>query len=208
MATDEELLDQWRAGDRDAGQALFAGHFDAIYRFFANKSNEPDELVQATFLACLHARDRFRKQSSFRTYLFAIARNTLLHHLRGVRQAQRFDPERSSIAALVTTPATRLARQEDRQRLRAALRELSVEQQTLLELHYWEELDAASLGDVFGLPPATMRVRLHRARQALREVVERMADAPRDVATSMELLDDWARAQARPAIAAAPEPLP
>jgi RNA polymerase sigma-70 factor (ECF subfamily) len=199
MATDDELCARWQQGDRDAGQALFEAHFDAMYRFFANKINEPDELVQATFLACLHARERFRKQSSFRTYLFAIARNTLLHHLRGVHRAQRFDPEQSSIADLVTTPATRLARQEDKVRLRAALRRLPVEQQTLLELHYWEDLDAAALAEVFEAPAATMRVRLHRARQALRELVEGLDELPPEVATSIDSLDEGARSQAAPA---------
>lgn len=196
---DVELLDRWQAGDPGAGQALFGRHFDAIYRFFANKSSDPDELVQATFLACLHARARFRKQASFRTFLFAIARNTLLHHLRGLSRARRFDPEHSSIADLVTTPATRIARREEQERLRVALRALPVEQQTLLELHYWEDLDAAALGEVFDLPAGTMRVRLHRARHALRAAMEQPpADAgapPRPRSRSIEELDDWARAQ-------------
>ncbi|MBZ0231349.1 MAG: sigma-70 family RNA polymerase sigma factor [Deltaproteobacteria bacterium] len=170
--SDHDLLDRWSAGDRVAGEMLFARHFDAIYRFFCNKSNDPDELVQAAFLGCLRARDRFRKQASFRTFLFAIARNTLLHHLRSKRRAPAFDPERSSLAALVTTPTTRLARREDEDRLRAALRSLPLEQQTLLELHYWEDLDAAQLGEVFELPAGTMRVRLHRAREALRGVLQ------------------------------------
>lgn len=170
-ASDHDLLDRWSAGDRAAGETLFARHYDAIYRFFANKSREPDELVQAAFINCIRAKEHFRRQSSFRTFLFAIARNTLLHHLRSLRRTQLFDPEHSSIAAVMTTPTTRIARKEDQDRLRAALRALPVEQQTLLELHYWEDLDAAALGEVFEQPPGTMRVRLHRAREALRAVL-------------------------------------
>jgi RNA polymerase sigma factor (sigma-70 family) len=169
--SDHDLLDQWSAGDRGAGETLFARHYDAIYRFFVNKSNDPDELVQASFINCIRAKDGFRRQSSFRTFLFAIARNTLLHHLRSLRRTQLFDPEHSSIAAVMTTPTTRIARKEDQTRLRAALRALPVEQQTLLELHYWEDLDASALGEVFAQPPGTMRVRLHRAREALRAVL-------------------------------------
>ena len=190
-ATDDELLERWRAGDGDAGQALFAAHFDAIYRFFTSKVGEPDELVQATFLACLRARDRFRGQSTFRTYLFAIARNTLLAHLRGLRRDRQLDPEVSSIADLVTTPGTRLARGEEHRRLVEALRQLPVEQQTLLELHYWEDLDAAALAEVFETTTGAMRVRLHRARQALREKVEALA--PREAIVTDDGLDAWAR---------------
>jgi len=68
--TDLALLDLWRAGDTTAGEALFQRHFDSIYGFFETKCEaDADELPQATFLACLRARDQFRKESSFRTYL-------------------------------------------------------------------------------------------------------------------------------------------
>ena len=55
------------------------------------------------------------------------------------------------------------------EQLRAVLRELPAEQQLLLELHYWHELDAGALADVFEVPPGAIRVRLLRARRALRE---------------------------------------
>ena len=69
----------------------------------------------------------------------------------------------------MTTPATRLARDADRRQLLEALRALPVEQQTLLELHYWEEMDPAALAEVFETTAAAIRVRLHRARRALRD---------------------------------------
>ena len=75
---DMALLEQWRAGDREAGQALFARHFREIYRFFEYRvGGDADDLAQRTFLACVTARDQFRGLSSFRTFLFAIARNEL-----------------------------------------------------------------------------------------------------------------------------------
>ena len=84
MAPDDfELLDAWRSGDRAAGNTLFERHFDAVCRFFANKVNDNvDDLIQKTFLGCIEGRDRFRKQSSFRTYLFAVAHNILRVHFR------------------------------------------------------------------------------------------------------------------------------
>ncbi|MEO7731753.1 MAG: sigma-70 family RNA polymerase sigma factor, partial [Kofleriaceae bacterium] len=81
--TDLQLVDAWRGGDGEAGQALFQRHFDSIYGFFETKCEaDADELVQSTFLACLRARDQFRKESSFRTYLFTIARHELYRVLR------------------------------------------------------------------------------------------------------------------------------
>src|SRR6185295_12917475 len=73
----------------------------------------------------------------------------------------------------------------DIERLRLALATLPAEQQLLLELHYWHELDAEALGEVFEAAPGTIRVRLLRARRALRQRMEQIdADAQRAGASS------------------------
>jgi len=199
--TDIELLDAWRAGDAESGQALFQRHFDSIYGFFETKCEaDADELVQSTFLACLRARDQFRKESSFRTYLFTIARHELYRVLRGrQRDGARLDFELSSIADLVSTPGTRIARNQEHQRLLAVLRQLPVEQQTLLELHYWEDMDISNLAEVFEMPHTTIRTRLHRARKALRERMAGAAPAP--ALETLESMDAWARGLSRRATA-------
>ena len=50
--------------------------------------------------------------------------------------------------------------------------QLPVDQQVLLELHYWHDLDATALADVFEASPGTIRVRLLRARRTLRGLLE------------------------------------
>ena len=194
---DAALLDRWRAGDRAAGQRLFERHFDSVFGFFETKCEaEADELTQATFLSCLRARDQFRSESSFRTYLFTIARHELYRVLRTrQRKDARHDFSVSSIAAPVSTPRTRIARGQDQCRLIDALRQLPVEQQTLLELHYWEEMEIAQLAEIFEAPAATIRTRLHRARKALRALLESgdRAVAPPQVLESLETMDAWAR---------------
>lgn len=175
MDPDLALLERWRAGDRRAGEDLFARHFADIYRFFEHKVGaETDELTQKTFLACVRARDQFRGQSSFRTYLFALARHELYGHLRSLPRRQMVDFEVTSIAELATSPSGRLGRAQQVELLRAALRELPAEQQLLLELHYWHELDAAALAEVFGANVGAIRVRLLRGRRALREQMTRL----------------------------------
>jgi RNA polymerase sigma-70 factor (ECF subfamily) len=184
------LLDRWRAGDRAAGQALFARHFEGLYRFFRYKcGQDTDDLVQRTMLACVASKDRFRKHASFRTYLFAVARYELYHFLQArQRDGQRLDFTVTSIAALLTTPRGRMIRDADQRRVVEALRRLPVEQQTLLELHYWQELDVKALSEIFEIEPGVTRVRLHRARRKLRELLELAdeADAARLLAASAE----------------------
>jgi RNA polymerase sigma-70 factor (ECF subfamily) len=174
---DRELLERWRGGDREAGESLLERHFDSLYRFFQHKCQHDDaeELLQTTFLACLDAKDRFRGDASFRTFLFSIARNKLYRYLRDRQNSPELDAMTSSIAQIITTVRTAMVRDQAQRALVEALRQLPIEQQTLLELHYWEELDTVELAGVFDAPPATIRTWLFRARAKLRELLAETA---------------------------------
>jgi len=173
------LLERWSAGDLVAGEQLCLRHHPAIYRFFEYKiADEADDLTQQAFLACVTSRDRFRGTSSFRTYLFAIAKNVLYSRLRQKAKHIHVDLDASSIEEIMTSPSERLGRQRDAARLRAALRQLPVAQQVLLEFHYWHDLEMAALAEVFETTPGAIRVRLLRARRALRERLELAGDLP------------------------------
>jgi RNA polymerase sigma-70 factor (ECF subfamily) len=177
-----ELLDRWCAGDATAGNALFRRHYEAVYRFFSAKvDGEVEDLAQETFLACVRERQRFLRHSTFRTYLFAIAKYTLYGYWRRrARSSTSPQPvEELSIASMSTSACSRITRREDHARLLAALQQLPLEQQLLLELHYWEELERDQLAEVFEVEPATTRSRLFRARQALRELLAAAEVAPR-----------------------------
>jgi RNA polymerase sigma factor (sigma-70 family) len=173
---DFDLIRRWRTGDSRAGQALFARHFADIRRFFQAKcAPEADDLAQATFFACLRAKDRFRGDASFRTYLFTIARHELYRAERERRRADhRLDLARTATATLEPEVVIEHAvgHGDDHQRLVGLLHQLPSEHRTLLELHYWEELEIAALVQRFGSPAVTIRGRLHRARKLLRELVE------------------------------------
>lgn len=196
VTPDDLLLERWRSGDESGGQELVARYFPQLYRFFSNKCNEPDELVQATFFAVVKARDQFAGRSQFRTYLFTVARHELYRFLRGLRRERTFDPDLSSIAEIVTTMGARIDRNEAHRKLCAALRTLTVDQQTLLELHYWEGLDAAALGEVFAVDPGLVRTWLSRARASLRSALERGQALPNTV-VSPEDLDTWVAGASR-----------
>ncbi len=196
---DSELMDRWQAGDAAAGEILVERYFDPLYNFFQTKlDTEADELVQLTLLACLDAKDRFRRDASFRTFLYSIAKHQLYAALRGKsRDGRNVELEASSIVDIVSTPRTKIARNQDYEQLLRCLRKLPVEQQTLLEMHYWSELGMTELAAVFESPEVTIRSRLHRARAALRALLE--ADHVK-APESAEGMDEWARtlSQIRP----------
>ncbi|MBX7083774.1 MAG: sigma-70 family RNA polymerase sigma factor [Nannocystaceae bacterium] len=196
MQSDLELLDRWRAGDEDAGNALFDRHFEALYRFFRNKVGDGiDDLVQQTMLGCVSGRERFREDASFRTYLFAIARNVLFKHFdRRSRDADRFDPEQQSVADLGESPSHIAAARAEQRLLALALRQLPLDDQIALELYYWEEMTAVELAQTLGLTEPAVRSRLRRALERLRERVAAAADSPAALESVSLDLDRWAAA--------------
>lgn len=195
MASDLELLDAWRGGDDDSGNALFDRHFEALYRFFRNKVGDGiDDLVQQTMLGCVAGRERFREDASFRTYVFAIARNVLFKHFEHrTRDADRFDPQSTSVVDLGESPSHVVAARAEQRVLAAALRRLPLDDQVVLELYYWEDMEASELAEVLELPEGTVRSRIRRAKQLLEEQLRVVADSDALLKSTMSDLDGWAR---------------
>ncbi|MBK6516405.1 MAG: sigma-70 family RNA polymerase sigma factor [Polyangiaceae bacterium] len=192
--SDASLFEAWRAGDASAGEALFERHFDAIYRFFDAKIRaDVADLVQRTFLGCVESRERFRGASSFRVFLFAIARHELYQYFRAKRRDAALDFGVSSIADLTPSPSTLARARSERECLQQALRALPLEQQLAVELHYWEGLSGPELAAILEVPEGTVRSRLRRALEGLRD---RLAQTPPLGAPPGADLEAWARALA------------
>ncbi len=172
--SDDSLLDAWCAGDKSAGNALLSRHFTALWRFFENKvGNDADELIQRTLLACAESHTRIRRESSFRTYLFTIARHELYRFFRQKSAAAaKLDFGVTSLSDLRTSATQRLAREQDKLALETALARLPLDDQILLELAYTEELDSPALAEILGIEPSSVRSRLHRARKQLEQSLE------------------------------------
>jgi RNA polymerase sigma factor (sigma-70 family) len=195
MRSDFELLDAWRDGDRAAGNELFDRHFDAVYRFFRNKITEgAEDLVQQTFLACVQTRDTFRGDASFRTYLFTAARSKLYTYLdKRHREGQNLDWGVTSCEDLGISPTGIIAKNEIQRVLLAALRRLPLDMQIALELYYFEQIRGPQLAEVLGVPEGTVRSRLRRGREILRDHVTALTRDPSQVESTMTDLEAWAK---------------
>ncbi|MEZ4384919.1 MAG: RNA polymerase sigma factor [Nannocystaceae bacterium] len=196
MSEDRELLAAWRAGDLRAGEALFDRHIASIHRFFKNKLGDTDaieDLVQRTFMACVEGRDRFREDSSFRSYLFGIAHNLLCDHFRERRRGRRaLDFEALSAVDLGVGPLTVIGQRREVRLLLEALRRIPLRFQVVLELSYWEDMTSFEIADVLGLPAATARSRLRRARELLGDEIAALAGSAELRESTTANLDRWA----------------
>lgn len=193
MPSDFELLDAWRAGDRAAGNVLVDRHFAALYGFFRNKlGGDIDDPIQRVFLACVESRDAFRKEASFRTYLFAVARNELHAHFRQRGREAEVDFSEVSVEDLGTSPSQIIAKHEEQRLLLHALRLIPLDYQIALELYYWEGLTGPQLARVLDIPEGTARTRIRRAREALEARISRLASSPDIMHSTTDNLDRWA----------------
>ena len=193
-ASDEQLLEAWRRGDRQAGTALFRRHYDTLARFYANKIPAEDrpELIQRTFLVCVESRDRFEGKSQFSTYLIGIAVRQLYKHYDRRRRDQRLDFGTVSSEDLMPSPSQHAAQQDEYRVLLAALRRVPVEYQLVLELVYWEGFTAVQVSEALGLPVGTAKTRIRRGRELVREQIEAVANTPSLVQSTLMNLEGWA----------------
>jgi RNA polymerase sigma factor (sigma-70 family) len=205
VSTDDDaaLCGAWRGGDRAAGEALFERHFDALYRFFESKiPGDVGDLVQRTLLGCVEARERFRGDASFRTFLFAVARHELYGYYRGRQRNAALDFGVSSLADLAPGPSTALRRSTEREALLTALRTIPLDLQIAVELHYWEGLRGPELAAALEIPEGTVRSRLRRALEALRAALAAAGRPPAPLGDGdpEAALDAWAAALAAAAL--------
>ena len=173
-ATDAELLERWRRGDRAAAEALTRRHYNSVLRYFElNASWAADDLAQKTFVACVERADRVREASAFRAYLMGIARRQLAMHQRELARLAPLDafeetPRHTKLSTIV-------ARSHEQMLALRALTSLPRQPQLLLVLRYWEAMRTTALAEHYGVPVSTIRSRLARARDLMRRRMEQMA---------------------------------
>jgi RNA polymerase sigma-70 factor (ECF subfamily) len=193
------LLEAWRRGDREAGDALMRTYYDRVARFFVAKAGfVAEDLTQRTLLACTQAIGTFRGESTFKAYVFAIARRQYLDHLRwaGRQDAamRRLDFDQDEFG---TPLSARLARRQEQHLVLQALARIPEVLSTAVQLYYWEDMRTADIGLVLEIPASTVSSRLARARALLRAAVAELSGtSPVGVAVLGDL-EAWTRSLAR-----------
>lgn len=175
--SDLELLRRWRVdNDRRAGNELVAGYFDQIRSYFLNAVDDAvrEDLVQETFHRLLKAVDNFEGRSSFRTYLFSIARYVKLDfYKRKYKGKGKFDELEHSVVDIEgVSPSHLVTTVERHQQLLACIRALPDQTKDILELYYWHDFTARELAETVGISVPALKARLFAARKRLRECLQ------------------------------------
>src|SRR5262245_37365226 len=177
-----QLIARLRAGDGDAFEELVRAHGGrllAVARRFVRNESDAQDLVQGAYLCAFRSLHQFEGNCQISTWLHRIVVNQALMKLR----TQRRKPEESIEPLLPaflddghhveqfsdwSSPADALLeRKETRAAVRAAIDQLPDSYRIVLILRDIEERSTQEVADALGLTPTAVKVRVHRARQAL-----------------------------------------
>ena len=156
-------------------------------------SSDVDDTVQKVIVALLEGRERFRGDATFKTYAMKITRVIIANYYRKRRPTTPLDLLEGSVRDHGAGPSTLLGAQQDQRLLLEALRSVSIDDQFILELYYWEKLTGPQLAQVFECTEAVIRHRIHRAKHKLRAELTKLAHDHRELADTLTDLDAWAR---------------
>jgi len=175
---DAELARRTADGDRDAAQLLILRYQGVVRSFLLKLSRRPavaDDVAQETFLKMLRYADRYDPKYPMKTWLLTIARRTWLNHLRRADNRVK-SGEFSYMASNEADPAALVELTDRQERAREllgkALEKLSDPQRTAIVLFHQQQLPIQEIAKVMKMPEGTVKSHLHRARAALREILE------------------------------------
>lgn len=165
------LARQAGAGDPRALNAFVEAGYDQVWRLCAALVDEQtaDDLAQETFTRVVRALPAFRRESSARTWLLAIARHVCLDELRGRSRRRRRDAVMGNGAhATAADSGSGVA-------LADLVRRLDSDRRTAFVLTQVLGLPYDEAATVCGCPPGTVRSRVARARADLVALIEQAA---------------------------------
>ncbi len=154
--------------------AWYEAHGRAVYNYFRFQLVPPDDaddLTAETFLRAVRAAERYdASRAGVQTWLLTIARNVLIDDRRSARVRRRVGiDELRDLAMDEPSPEERMMRREEVGAAMTALAGLSREDRELLSLRFGGELDIAELARLLDVPAGTVRTRVWRALERLRD---------------------------------------
>ena len=177
---------QVRDGQAEMLGVLFDRYQAPLFNFYAKMTQDrtaSEDLVQDVFLRILRYRQTYRPGTPFRAWMYQIARNARLDHVRKLKPESPLvcDPP---APAKPTDPAQQ---QQETALLQRALMQLPEDKREVLILSRFQELKYEEIAQLLGCEVGAVKVRVHRALQQLREIFHQLertaANKPNDRAT-------------------------
>ena len=178
--SDNEILSRVLQGDQQAYAEIVKRYqsfvFTIALRYTPNRE-DAEEIAQDSFVKAYRSLSDFRGDSKFSTWLYTIVTTTSLTFLRKKKlDVQSLDNEKVFEAADNQDSGFKANQVEQKSRVNMvnrAIAMLSSEDAQVITLFYKGEQSLEEMGQILGLEANTVKVRLHRARQRLKEKMEK-----------------------------------
>ena len=174
VASDATLVDLASAGDQQAFEYLFTRYRDALMRLFEQRLDEKavaSDLLQETFIKVyLHIND-YSKNYTFGQWVYSIARNTLVDHLRRKSGDVLLDERFPAPLATSPSPEESVIINQTRTHFYNALEELTPEYRQVIEMRFLEEYSYEEIAEKLGRPLNTIKTQIRRARATICKMI-------------------------------------
>lgn len=176
----KQTLTSIQQGDKTAFAALIGCYQKPLFSYLGKMTLPQaiaEEIAQETFIRAWQAKETFDpERASVSTWLFTIARRLALNELdRASRRFEVSGPVTDNSTILADTdqcsPQELLQKSELKAALWRALQTLSPHDRSMLALAYLKELEFAAIAEIEGIPVGTVKSRLHRIRQQLKNTL-------------------------------------
>jgi RNA polymerase sigma factor (sigma-70 family) len=178
--SDIELIDQTLSGNQSAYADLVKRHQRFIFTLalrFAKNREDAEEITQDCFVKAYRSLTTFQRQSKFSTWLYSIVYTTAMSSLRKKRvETSSIDDENNTIQIENQTASFDADNVENKSRsyyLNQAIGQLLPDDTTIITLFYKGEQSLEEIAQTLGIEANTVKVKLFRARQRLKEKLER-----------------------------------
>jgi RNA polymerase sigma-70 factor (ECF subfamily) len=180
--SDEQLVTAYKAGREGAFTELVARHIDGLYGFafrLTGSREAAEDIVQDSSVKAWRSIDRFREGERWKTWIYAIARNTAIDHLRKKRSLSFSDLELASgdnpvvdnLEGDEPLPNELAMRIEDKQLMERALADLSPLYREVLYLYYYEDMTLAEVATLLDRPIDTVKSQHRRGLAAMKIIL-------------------------------------
>lgn len=182
--TDVQLIEGFIRGDQAALRELYGRHIPSVFRFVARLAPhdiDVDDVVQDSFVKAWSKLKTFDRSRPFRTWIFAIAKNTLFDALKKKRDVSfseieslsgNEDGDQFSVEDGRPLPDELMMRAEADKRIADLLLKLSPLQRVSVVLHTMEGMTFNEIGEVLGEPMDTVKTRYRRGIAALAKLLQ------------------------------------
>lgn len=170
------LIESFQAGDEFAFVGIYNRYKGPVYSFCYKMlldSDSAKDVMQETFLRVYENRDRLLKTSSFKSWLFTIARNQCLNSLRRSGRHVGLQPDNSEMIVTSETPFTKMEKQEQVKFVTRFLESLNPDYREVIILREYQNLSYEEIAAVTRSTISAVKSRLFKARRKLARSMEK-----------------------------------